>query len=448
MDHNTIIKRQVSALESLEKSLTPLFKDAISHERLTYIIDKDLFSPSENEEMAYWFARFVTIRHNLWSIVETGISSTGGIGKVCETHDYQYFVLGYSAVCSLIRMDQFLIKKVAYHPLIQRKLNEALPEHRVERKQFHYIQKAVTQPSNAIRIHQAHRLLKKKYNKVQIAVINTPVERVFQQLTQKERYINLSRRQYFGAWLRSRQLNWRRRGASAKRKSLFSILEYSGRLAAELSLPRPKKVNASIRAEVKKILQPGDFFVTRHSKALTNLFLPGYWPHVAFYIGTESERAQLNIKCSDENAALWSGDNCTFEALKDGVHFRPLSETLNVDAFVIIRPNFSTEQKGLAISRVIKHAGKGYNFDFDFFSSDQLVCTEVIYRAYDGINEQSIPLIERMGRKTLSAQDLLDLALDTEWAEPIAIFGTRESKSNLHCDANVVEILKKSYRET
>ena len=78
------------------------------------------------------------------------------------------------------------------------------------------------------------------------------------------------------AWLKSRRLVWRRRGASAKQKSLFTIFEYGGRLAADLALPRPKQVTSLVRTEVEKLLEPGDFFITRHSHALTNLFLPGF----------------------------------------------------------------------------------------------------------------------------------------------------------------------------
>ena len=116
-----------------------------------------------------------------------------------------------------------------------------------------------------------------------------------------------------------------------------------------------------------------------------------------------------------------------------------------MDAFVLIRPNFSKLEKKEAILRAIEHAGKGYNFDFDFFRSDQLVCTDVIYRAYDGIGGINIPLQERIGRKTLSAEDLLDLTLESDWAEPIAIFGVGDNKSTLQTGDKVRKILRDSY---
>ena len=436
-----LINRQVQALESLEDAIPNLFSDAPSKPRLEKIINDGLFSPSDNDEIAYWFARFTTIRNNLWSIIETGIQTNEHDQGLAEQDYYQHFVIGYSAVCTLIRIDRFLLDKVAYHTVIQRKLNEAFPEHRIPRKQFHKIRKAMLQPSNAIRIYQAHRTLKRRHKVIELAVQSSPVTPIFEALSKKERYLNLSRQRYFLAWLKCRILNWRRRGASAKQKTLFSILEYSGRLASELSLPRPKKVTPTIQDQVLAILEPGDIFITRHSKALTNLFLPGFWPHAALYIGLKQDH-QLEMNNSDD----WHGKNCTFEALKDGVHFRPLSDTLNVDAFVILRPNFSKAEKSKAIARVIKHHGKGYNFDFDFFRADRLVCTEVIYRAFDNINEVRIPLEERMGRQTLSAENIIDLALDTQWAKPIAIFGVGDNKSALIIDDSVNQVLQQSYR--
>ena len=438
MGHILIIERQVIAFNTLKNALPILFKDAFSQEKLFQIISNGLFSPAEDEEISYWFARFLTVRRNLWQIVDLCINNAGGMNNLSEKYDYQYFVLGYGAVCLLIRMDRFLINDVASHTLIQRKLNEALPKHRISRKQFMTIQESMLKPSNAIRIHHAHKILKKRATAISEAVVNSPVEGIFNQLPSLEEFINLSRRDYLIAWLQTRRLSLRRRGASAKQKSIFAVLEYGGRFVSEVTLPIDKNVTSSIKQELEKIAKPGDVLITRHHHALTNLFLPGYWPHAALYVGENKSRIF--------NKREWKKDTRTFEALKDGVRFRTLDETLSVDAFVLIRPNFTDDEKMEAIRRVIQHEGKSYNFDFDFFRSDQLVCTEVIYRAYDGINNKKIPLKERMGNQTLSAQDLLDLSLDTDWADVIAIYGVGKSKQLLVNGIEAIPILENSYR--
>ena len=141
-------------------------------------------------------------------------------------------------------------------------------------------------------------------------------------------------------------------------------------------------------------------------------------------------------------------DMCVLEALKDGVRLRPLSETLSVDTFVILRPNIEPGSVKRAVERAVQHEGKLYNFDFDFFNSDRIVCTEVIYRAYDGLEDLEFPLCERAGRKTFSAEDLLDYALDAQTFTPVAIFGVKGCMEAVRYDEGVLDALVSSYRRS
>ena len=238
----------------------------------------------------------------------------------------------------------------------------------------------------------------------------------------------------------------RRRGATIKQHAQFKVLEASGRVFSELVTKSGKQVTTSIREQIREHLQPGDVMVTRHKYALTNLFLPGFWPHAAMYVGSQQERENLGVKLDARLQKRWNANNCTFEALKDGVLFRPLESTLAVDGFVVLRPTISQEGIRNAIQRIIVHEGKKYNFDFDFFRSDRLVCTELMYRAYDGIEHMNIKLKERAGRPTLSAEDLCDLALDTDMFTPIAIFGVDGADGLVVERQEVVELLKISYQ--
>jgi uncharacterized protein YycO len=240
---------------------------------------------------------------------------------------------------------------------------------------------------------------------------------------------------------------WRRRGAVSVANILASVMEGVGRTASEFCDFDNKRVSDDVLSSIAEFLQPGDVIVTRHAKALTNLFIPGFWPHAALYIGTQAQHESTNIETDLNIKQLWVDDICVLEARKDGVRLRPLSDTLSVDTFVVLRPNLGPDSICQAIQRALLHQGKMYNFDFDFFSSDRIVCTELVYRAYDGLEDIRFPLNERAGRKTLSAEDLLDFALDTEAFTPVAIFGVEGCEDAVMYGDGINDALVESYRK-
>lgn len=116
-----------------------------------------------------------------------------------------------------------------------------------------------------------------------------------------------------------------------------------------------------------------------------------------------------------------------------------------MDTFVVIHPNLGPDSIWKAIERALRHEGKMYNFDF--FSSDRIVCTEVVYRAYDDLENIRFQLNERAGRKTLSAEDLLDFSLDSEFFTPVTIFGVRGCEDSIMYGDGVDEALIASYQK-
>ena len=420
--------------------------DAPKKSELQTIIDQGEFRPTENEAIAYWFARYLTIRESLWTVIDDVREILKG-NTSSNDEELRYFLLGYAAVCVLVGIDRTMLFDVAYHSIVQRKLNEPFRELRIPRKQYTRVFEAFINEKSVLALLDAMKFAKKNRRKLLALRTDPDVGSIAAQLPSLRKSLNPSKREYFrGAW-RFVSHKWRRRGVVSVNTVLAGVVEGVGRMASEFYKADNKKVTDDIRNAIGAFLQPGDILVTRHSIALTNLFMPGFWPHAALYIGTPEQRDALGVNVPDDKKALWVGSVCTLEALKDGVRLRPLSDTLSVDHFVVLRPQLPAETIRQAIERGIVHEGKMYNFDFDFFSSNRLVCTEVPYRSYDGLDGVEFPLAERAGRKTLSAEDLLDFSLHAEFFEPAAIFGVDGCETDIVYGDAVRELLLASYRK-
>lgn len=440
----TNLQTLANSIEGLIDAASRLKDDAPTATGLQSIIERGEFRPAEDEAIGYWFARYLTIRASLWPVIVDARDALEN-DTVDNDEGLRYFLVGYAAACLLVSIDRLMIFEVAHHSIVQRKLNEAFQELRIPRKQYTQIFEAFVNEKDALALLDAMNFAKKNRKRLLAMSLDPGLGRIAQQLAKIETSLDPSIREYFrGAWTYVSH-KWRRRGVVTANNVLAGVSESVGRAASEVYLTDNKQVTDDVRNAIAGFLQPGDVLVTRHAVALTNLFMPGFWPHAALYIGTPEQRNKLGVTVPREKEALWSADTCTLEALKDGVRLRPLSDTLAVDYFVVLRPQIATDTVRLAIERGIKHEGKMYNFDFDFFSSDRLVCTEVIYRSYDGLDGIEFPLAERAGRKTLSAEDLLDFALETQFFEPVAIFGAVGCESDIAYGDGVRDLLRASY---
>jgi hypothetical protein len=168
-------------------------------------------------------------------------------------------------------------------------------------------------------------------------------------------------------------------------------------------------------AEFRAQLKPGDILIERQNWFLSRAFMPGYWAHAALYVGTTNDLVRLGLDRDQRVAAWWSQyaardaaghEHLILEAVPQGVRMTTLEHCIGVaDAAAVLRPRVSEAEIREAIARAFSHLGKSYDFDFDFFTSDKLVCTELVYRCYDGAVQ--FPLVEVMGRKTLPPTELV-----------------------------------------
>ncbi len=426
------LKTLSETMRGLIEAASQLQHDAPSESQLDAIIAQGEFRPAEDEAIGFWFARFLSIRESLWAIIEDVLVVLEQPANSIEHQsEPRYFLLGYAALCLLIRIDRVMLFGVAHHSIIQRKLNEAFPEYRIPRKQYTKIFSAFVDQKNVFAIRDAMNYRRKNRHELLMLGSDPQVGFIALQLEKLESSLNPSKRSHLKrAWSYVCH-KWRRRGVVSGKIILAAIMEGVGRAASEFVEKKNKRVSAEVLDSIAGFLQPGDVIITRHAKALTNLFIPGFWPHAALYVGASEQR---------------EAGNCVLEARKDGVRLRPLQDTLSVDAFVVLRPNLDPESIGKALERAFMHEGKMYNFDFDFFNSDRVVCTELIYRSYDGLDGLQIPLHDRAGRKVLTAEDFLDFAIDTEAFEAVAIFGVDACDSAVMYGEGVYDTLVASYR--
>ena len=185
-------------------------------------------------------------------------------------------------------------------------------------------------------------------------------------------------------------------------------------------------------------LQPGDILLERREWYLSNVGLPGYWPHAALYIGTPDERRSFfhdpAVEAWAKKQGVADGDlekllaaKCPdayklsvkpqeeehvpriIEAMSEGVSFTTLEHSAAADAVVVLRPKLSKTEKASAILRAFHYSGRPYDFNFDFLTDSSLVCTELVYKAYEpggGMKGLRLPLTEMLGRKLLPANEI------------------------------------------
>jgi hypothetical protein len=79
---------------------------------------------------------------------------------------------------------------------------------------------------------------------------------------------------------------------------------------------------------------------------------------------------------------------------------------------LVLRPQIDEEDISESLIRAFLLLGNGYDFKFDFTDATYHCCTELIYHALDGAGPIRFSLKKRMGKMTLSADDIIRHYLD------------------------------------
>jgi Permuted papain-like amidase enzyme, YaeF/YiiX, C92 family len=180
--------------------------------------------------------------------------------------------------------------------------------------------------------------------------------------------------------------------------------------------------------------RPGDILITRRNWYLSNIGLPGFWPHAGLWIGTAGElaaffdadpavlhhyRVPFTVRIRERFPKAWAdleardehGDaRRVLEAVSEGVIFTSAEHAVGADYAAALRPRLSKLEIAWAIERAFEYHGRPYDFDFDFDSDRELVCSELVYKAYEpraAARGLTIELVRIFGRTTLPANVLI-----------------------------------------
>ena len=368
------------------------------------------FLPDEDEWIKLRYSQYLSLRTSLLDTIRE-IGSPAGRSGIEWKSRLPLFLTAFAAACILMRANRFLVDIAADRSVVWKKLDEADSSAGIPRKSFTAVYKAMTSPRNQLRFLDAADFFLRHREEIRALHADPLLGPVVELLDGEEPFIERSRREAIKRRLSYRWFSFLRRHRSAWKQVMNGMFEASGRAISDLRQPgvkptgAPKRIDPELRAGVLALAQPGDVFVTRHDDALSNLFLPGFWPHAALFLGADMPPECHPLPPADETG-LWF-----LESKKDGVKIRPAGETLAVDALVVLRPPLPENKLRHALQRALSHRGKPYDFLFDFRTADRLVCTEVIYRGYHGIDPVRFHLREIGGRLCLPAEEFLDQAL-------------------------------------
>jgi hypothetical protein len=416
----------------------------IYHQGLAHVLKfiaerSDIFSPQKNQKNAFLGQEQREEVRALWARILDYYLAIDSIGKFHASYEsiannadrdtsfaisYGAYVLGYSVGLQIIDAVQ---NNPELDILLNEKINEqGLPENTYRAFKFRFL--------NVIR---AFEFVSKEthYWTVRNGFLDTD----FKEIIDLHRGVIWKFGKSKGGWLTL--LN----GVDIIKYAGFSgwfpvqagVSEWMG--DTKVHRAKDSLISSEQIAELKPKLKPGDVLLIRREWYLSNIGLPGFWPHAALYIGTPEERREFR---DNKEVASWvisqgepSGDfekllenkfatnygiglqkdenghvPRVIEAQSEGVSFNSIEHSADADTLSVLRPRLSLVEKAVAIMRAFNYGLRPYDFNFDFVTDSEIVCTELVYKAYEpttGNKGIHFPLVKVLGRLTLPANEMV-----------------------------------------
>jgi 1-acyl-sn-glycerol-3-phosphate acyltransferase len=378
------------------------------------------FTPNEDDRVRQFLFGYRSYRMVLYEIVNRYLDHDQLIESVDQLRG---FMIAYAAGLTLYAKSMQFIRAYADQPLIRAKLNEPDPRSGLEAGFFDEVLWAYTSLTNYRRLAGCGRYWLAHRRELRASGLDAdPAWSWLAQVIRRQRAAVQSTLWYV---LRTRM---RLEGRSLLRslyrpvhRARYGLRSFvAGTLAPMRTVLRYEPaLGTGVMARLAAELKLGDLLLVRSEHKLTTAILPGFWCHAAMYLGRRPDLESLGIARDeavrphlDELSPEGGRYGYVIEAIAPQVTISPLEKCLRADHVLVLRPNLTDTDRRAAVLESFRHLGKAYDFEFDFNVPTRVVCTELIYRCYHGRGEVAMPLIKRLGRYTLSCDDILRWLLD------------------------------------
>lgn len=406
------VRGLLTALEQLELRYTAAFASFSAPSR-------GYFTPDEDDEVRGMLLTYRNIRLATFSAVWRYAHYSLEVDK---TTQLKGFVLGYATALAVFSKSLRFIRMCEPFALIRAKLNEPDERFGIEAGYYDNVVETYCSLNYLMLFAKGDKFWRQ--NRKAIEALGLESDPIFQEFVPKIKRLRAVCWKQFWPAFKERFKHEQRHTF----KMLFAPLRMTGWGAQTLlghavarlrtTLDYQPSIKADSLEYLAKRLQPGDLLFTRTEHKATTALLPGFFGHVAIYIGSESQLDCLGIPSGPMLEAIKetmraspSSYGWVLEAKHQGVIVQSLQDALYCDHVMVLRPNLTQGQVEEALTTMVGFLGTPYDFDFDFGRTSHVVCTELVYRALHNKWGFHFDLIKRMGRYTLSVDDIVKVFL-------------------------------------
>lgn len=365
-------------------------------------IDKNSFfvrsveklSSDERKTIRELWRQFMTtfMEFDLLKNKYTGFTQIDVVTRPVEHADA--FFVAYASLISQLKSSLRLVGFVGNNEFMETFLNEADSSLAIPPGSFSKMKQRITHPNELLRLNAGAvylQLVEKhlSFSNAQVNEIKADIKKIYKHLGKSPDLLIKNPRDIF------------------EKTAFTAWFPLQKEVAFQMSLLRTTRrknfISRQLIARYRGTFAPGDIILERRNWYMSNVGIPGFWPHAALYIGTPAELDEyfngipkLAGKTASEHMRntypeAWrifrspgenGFDRCIMEALRPGAIFTSLEVSAHADYLGVIRPRLSREEKFKAILAAFSHFKKPYDYNFDFATDNSLVCSELVYKSY------------------------------------------------------------------